>query len=110
MEPQASQYTTHGDLWDYLYDEYRLANPKGTFLPFTLELGASSWLKKSWHMFDKAAFFHPLSPQRTHRVLRRHIPLFEFMLRALFSWEGWAPKPGERRDLELQAGALWHQG
>ncbi len=108
VEPQATQYTTHGDLWDYLYDQYRLHNPEGIFMPFTLELGASSWLKKSWRLFDKAAFFHPLVPHRTQRVLRRHVPLFEFLMRALFSWGAWGPtQPALRRDLAMAAEALW---
>lgn len=108
VEPQATQYTTHGDLWDYIYDTYCQAHPQGAFLPFTLELGASSWLKKSWRVFDKAAFFHPQAPHRTERVLRRHVSLFEFLARALYSWEGWAPREEETRALLYsEARTLW---
>jgi hypothetical protein len=56
----------------------------------TLELGASSWLKKSLRVLDKSAFFHPLTPHRTERVLRRHVQLFEFLQRAAHSWDRWA--------------------
>lgn len=108
VEPQARHYTTHGDLWDYIYDEYRRDHRGGAFLPLTLELGASSWLKKSWRFFDKAAFFHPLTPHRTHRVLRRHVHLFEFLLRALFSWNAWVPTlPEQRAQLRQEARDLW---
>jgi len=108
VEPQSLQYTTHGDLWDYIYDVYRLRQPEGTFLPLTLELGASSWLRKSLRVLDKSAFFHPLTPHRTARVLRRHVQFFEFLLRAAYSWDRWAClAPRERSRLTLRAHALW---
>jgi hypothetical protein len=57
---------------------------------------------------DKSAFFHPLEPRRTQRVLRRHIPLFEFLLRAVYSWERWAKLSTQARATEtLRANALW---
>jgi hypothetical protein len=108
VEPQAAQYTTHGDLWDYIYDRHRSAQPEGIFLPLTLELGASAWLRKNLRFLDKSAFFHPLTPGRTNRVLRRHIPLFEFLLRAVYSWERWAQLPARARATHtLRANALW---
>jgi hypothetical protein len=108
VEPQAAQYTTHGDLWDYIYDRYREVKPDGIFLPLTLELGASAWLRKNLRFLEKAAFFHPLTPRRTKRVLRRHIPLFEFLLRAVYSWERWAQLSTQGRATEtLRANALW---
>ena len=108
VEPQATQYTTHGDLWDYIYDGYRSARPDGIFLPLTLELGASAWLRKSLRFLDKSAFFHPLEPRRTQRVLRRHLQLFEFLLRAVYSWERWAKLSSVARATEtLRANALW---
>ena len=33
VEPQSKQYTTHGDLWDHLYDENRKNENAGFFLP-----------------------------------------------------------------------------
>jgi zinc carboxypeptidase len=110
VEPQASQYTTHGDVWDYLYDGLRQTNPQGLFLPLTLELGASSWLRKNWWGLSKLAFFHPMEPNRTRRVLRRHIQLFEFLLRAVYSWERWARLgASERTVLEHDARVAWGQ-
>jgi len=108
VEPQASQYTTHGDLWDHVYDAHRARHPGGTFLPLTLELGASSWLKKSLRVLDKSAFFHPLTPHRTERVLRRHVQLFEFLLRAAHSWDRWALLTPEQHSLfTSRANFLW---
>jgi hypothetical protein len=108
VEPQAAQYTTHGDLWDYIYDSHREVHPEGVFLPLTLELGASAWLRKNLRFLDKSAFFHPLTPGRTKRVLRRHIPLFEFLLRAVYSWQRWAKLTAVARATEtLRANALW---
>ena len=108
VEPQSLQYTTHGDLWDYIYDGHRLRQPEGALLPLTLELGASSWLWKNLRLLDKAAFFHPLAPHRTARVLRRHVQLFEFLLRAANSWDRWARLgPSERSRLSSRAQALW---
>lgn len=108
IEPQALHYTTHGDLWDYLYGEYSERNPAGICLPITLELGASTWLRKRRRLPSKLAFFHPLVPHRTRRVLRQHIPLFEFLLRAAYSWERWSRlSPTRHRELLSQAYAQW---
>jgi zinc carboxypeptidase len=108
VEPQASQYTTHGDLWDYIYDAHRGTGREGVFLPLTLELGASAWLRKSLRFLDKSAFFHPLEPHRTKRVLRRHVPLFEFLLRAVYSWERWAQLSTPARATQtVRANELW---
>jgi hypothetical protein len=108
VEPQAAQYTTHGDLWDYIYDRHRAANAAGIYLPLTLELGASSWLRKGKRLLNKSAFFHPLAPHRTERVLRRHVPLFEFLLRAAHSWQHWARLSPERRASLARTGqSLW---
>jgi predicted deacylase len=44
VEPQASRYTTHGDLWDHLFDRHALTRAGAVFLPWTLEMGSWSWL------------------------------------------------------------------
>lgn len=99
VEPQSSQYTTHGDLWDYLYDEKRDAKRGGLFLPLTLELGSSSWLRKNpRQVLSFPGFFHPTIPHRVTRTLRRHVPLIEFLMRATYSHENWVPRDSVRRD------------
>ena len=49
-----------------------------------------------------------VTPRRTKRVLRRHVPLFEFLLRAVYSWERWAKLSTPARATEtLRANELW---
>lgn len=96
MEPQSLSYTTHGDLWDCLYDEHRAKYP-GLFLPFTLEMGSWLWVKKNpRQFFSWFGHFNPILPHRLERVLRRHLILFDFLLQATASWQAWLPE-GEQR-------------
>ncbi|NBX75375.1 MAG: DUF2817 domain-containing protein, partial [Proteobacteria bacterium] len=46
IEPQSSQYVTHGDLWDYLYDHHQQQKSGKIFLPFCLEMGSWLWVRK----------------------------------------------------------------
>ncbi|HSW13493.1 MAG TPA: M14 family zinc carboxypeptidase [Solimonas sp.] len=102
IEPQARHYTTHGDLWDYLYDRSR-EQGKGLFLPLTLELGSWMWLKKNpRQMLRLPGIFNPILPHRLQRTLRRHLTLFEFLLRAAVSHHRWLPQ-GEQAHLLQQA-------
>lgn len=109
MEPQALSYTTHGDLWDYLYDEQRQLQPQRLFLPFTLEMGSWLWMKKNpRQLLDPLGLFNPILPHRQARVLRRHITLFDFLQQAALSRQAWLPRSAEqRRQHELAAHALW---
>lgn len=79
--PQSRQYCTAGDLWDYLFDEAMRRPSNGLFLPLTLEIGSWAWLLKSP---SKALLlrnlFNPAHPHRERRVLRRHLPLLNFLL------------------------------
>jgi hypothetical protein len=93
FEPQSVHYCTHGDLWDYLFDWSVHGFPLGQttggtvvrqvrhFLPMTLEVGSWIWLKKSpSKAFSIRNFFNPVHPHRERRVLRRHLPLLNFLL------------------------------
>jgi hypothetical protein len=105
MEPQSLNYTTHGDLWDYLYQEHLDSGDPGFFLPFTLEMGSWLWVKKNpRQLFDWFGHFNPVLPHRLKRVLRRHLTLFDFMLRATASWEQWLPQQEEARRAYRLAG------
>lgn len=108
IEPQCFNYTTHGDLWDYLYDEARKSD-KALFLPFTLEMGSWIWMKKNpSQILDPLGLFNPMQPHRMERVLRRHLTLFEFFLQAAISHQRWLPT-GEQRVRHVQdACALWY--
>ena len=111
IEPQAKAYTIHGDLWDYLYDEAQAKSPRNFFVPWTLELGSWLWLKKNpWQIFSPLGPFNPIKPHRQQRILRRHLPLFDFMLRALLSPRGWLqPEQDQARQLLHRAQELWYE-
>lgn len=105
FEPQSSQYLTHGDLWDHLYQRACL-EPACIHLPLTLEMGSWLWVKKNpRQMLSLLGFFNPLIAHRHARVLRRHIHWLEFIGRAACGHRGWVPTGPERarhRELALR--------
>ncbi len=110
MEPVSTQYTIHGDLWDDLYLK-SLKMGAGPFLPFTLEMGSWAWLRKNpLQIFQKLGVFHPLKPHRHHRILRRHLNLFDFFHRSLLANSKWWPKDkNENQRLKDIAMKKWFQ-
>lgn len=84
IEPQSINYTTHGDLWDYLYDNHRDSNLSGkNFIPWTLEMGSWNWVKKNpKQIFSALGLFNPIIDHRYDRVMRRHNALIELMFKA----------------------------
>jgi hypothetical protein len=109
IEPQAHQYTTHGDLWDYLYDRARL-NGQALFIPLTLEMGSWLWVKKSpKQIFDQLGMFNPVAPHRHQRTLRRHLTLFDFLIRAAISHRRWRPEEDARHALYESAVSYWYR-
>ena len=110
IEPQSRQYTTHGDLWDYLYDKSK-TEAQGLFMPFTLEMGSWLWVKKNpWQMLGMLGMFNPIEPHRHMRILRTHLTLFDFMTRAAISHQRWRPADAMRPWLHDSAVAYWSQG
>ncbi|TVP87709.1 MAG: DUF2817 domain-containing protein [Pseudomonadaceae bacterium] len=110
IEPQSIHYTTHGDLWDYLYDESREQYADNIFLPFTLEMGSWLWVRKNpRQMFDYYGYFNPVISHRKRRVLRQHLPLFEFLTAATQCWRNWVPGPLQREALTLEARREWFE-
>lgn len=106
VEPQSSQYLTHGDLWDHLL--LRAPGP-GVFLPLTLEMGSWLWVRKNpRQLFSRAGIFNPLVAHREQRVLRRHLPLLDFMLRATASHAQWQPAAAEREAHRRSAMHRWY--
>lgn len=91
FEPQSASYTTHGDLWDYLFDEfYESQDRKRVFVPWTLEMGSWSWVRKNpQQLFYITGAFNPFRPHRLARVLRRHLMLMNFFLRAVDCYRVW---------------------
>jgi hypothetical protein len=95
VEPQALNYITNGDLWDYLYQEHYDIGRSEThkFLPLTLEMGSWIWLRKNpRQLFSSHGLFNPILPHRHHRILRRHLVLIDFLLRACLNFDRWNPK------------------
>jgi hypothetical protein len=116
LEPQCHQYRTHGDLWDHLYHQHLLRHAGNTgpipvFLPLTLELGSWLWVRKNLRQLTSFnGLFNPLVPHRQRRILRHHNSLFDFMIRAVRSWQQWLPE-GSARDIQQQrALQRWYQG
>ncbi|MEY2666159.1 MAG: hypothetical protein RLZZ384_330 [Pseudomonadota bacterium] len=82
IEPTSEEYVIHGDLWDYLYDDFlvKKTNDQALFMPLTLEMGSWLWLRKNpMHLFLRHGLFHPVLPHRQQRIMRRHLLLFDFL-------------------------------
>jgi hypothetical protein len=109
FEPQSRQYLAHGDLWDHL--ALRGAQGPGVFLPLTLEMGSWLWVKKNpRQLFSRHGIFNPLIAHREERVLRRHLPLLDFLLRAALSHARWLPAPQQHQAHRAAALARWYHG
>ncbi|NIB44252.1 DUF2817 domain-containing protein [Pseudomaricurvus alkylphenolicus] len=107
FEPQSLQYTTHGDLWDYLYLESLQRDT--VFLPLTLEMGSWRWVKKNpRQLASVSGLFNPIIPHRLRRVLRQHIVMMEFLIRACRAWQQWCPQPTQRVFLQREALRHWY--
>jgi hypothetical protein len=108
FEPQSQQYLTHGDLWDYLYLK-ALDDERRVFLPLTLEMGSWLWVKKNpRQLFSRFGIFNPLIVHRQQRVMRRHIALLDFFMRATISHERWLPTGAVREQHYAQAMTRWY--
>lgn len=95
IEPQSLSYTTHGDLWDYLFDAHseinRRENCEKIFIPFTLEMGSWMWLKKNpSQIFNSLGLFNPIKTHRYERIMRRHLLLINFLFDATRNYPSWA--------------------
>lgn len=108
LEPQSLNYTTHGDLWDFLYQQ--ACEQQQLLMPFTLEMGSWVWLRKNpRQLFDRLGLFHPILPHRLRRVVRRHWTLLEFLLRAAADHDHWLPQDaGQRGQLNSLGLARWY--
>lgn len=110
IEPQAAQYTTHGDLWDWLFDRQLEDAPERLYIPWTLELGSWIWLKKNpRQIFSSLGAWNPVQPHRIQRILRRHLTLFDFLHRAVISPEPWTQlAENDRLQLLRRAKEQWY--
>ena len=109
FEPQSLQYRTHGDLWDYLY-LHGTSDSSRTFLPLTLEMGSWLWVKKNpRQLFNRAGIFNPTAAHRLQRVLRGHLVLFDFLVRAANSHGRWLPDGMARKIQHRRALKQWYE-
>jgi hypothetical protein len=107
IEPQSRRYTTHGDLWDHLYERSRACAPN-LLLPLTLEMGSWLWVRKNpWQLFGRMGLFNPIEPHRMRRILRQHLVLLDFLVRAAQSHRRWRPTEDQRAALFESAVAYW---
>lgn len=109
VEPQAKNYTTHGDLWDYIYEVYRSKN-SGVYLPLAVEMGSWMWVKKNpLQLFSALGPYNPVKPHRKKRILRRHQTLFDFLIRSLVSPQAWTDLDFEQKNKhEVRSRELWY--
>lgn len=108
IEPQSQQYMTHGDIWDYLYQQH-LAQSDRVFLPLTLEMGSWLWIKKNpRQLFSIDGLFNPIVEHREQRVLRKHLILFEFLIHAVHDFEHWQVTSTERHTVQQKALQTWY--
>ncbi len=108
FEPQSRQYLTHGDLWDHLYTQ--ALNKHRQLLPLTLEMGSWRWVKKNPVQVGKlTGLFNPVKPHRVQRVLRRHIVMMEFLVRATRSYQSWLPADEQRVFKRRAALRRWYE-
>jgi hypothetical protein len=95
IEPQAVNFTAHGDLWDYIFDLHmEETGPTGPpFIPWTLEMGSWRWIRKNpSQIFSSLGPFNPMVPHRLRRVMRRHLVLVDLLLRAVHNFRTWASR------------------
>lgn len=117
LEPQSKNYVTHGDLWDYIFLEWKnnlkpdpldlIAKP--IYLPLCLELGSWLWIKKNpRQLFSSLGPFNPIVPHRKQRILRRHYTLFEFLIKSLLNPTLWGHITEQQKVINTQkANKLW---
>jgi hypothetical protein len=107
FEPQSAQYLAHGDLWDHL--ALRAVERGRLLLPLTLEMGSWVWVRKNpRQVLSRHGLFNPLIAHRQQRVLRRHLGLLDFLMRAAASHARWCPSPGDRRVAHQLALTRWY--
>jgi hypothetical protein len=108
VEPQSRQYLAHGDLWDHLVLS---AGGSGVFLALTLEMGSWLWVKKNpRQLFSRHGIFNPQIAHRERRVLRRHGPLLDFVVRAAASHALWLPQGAARDEHRRRGLQRWYAG
>jgi hypothetical protein len=72
-------------------------------------MGSWIWVRKNpRQLFSRHGLFNPLIGHRQQRVLRRHLGLLDFLMRAAASHARWCPSPGDRRAAHQLALRRWY--
>ena len=73
-------------------------------------MGSWLWVKKNpRQLFSRRGIFNPLIEHRQQRVLRRHLALLDFVMRAAVSHRHWLPIGDQRCALREAALARWYR-
>ncbi len=109
FEPQSLQYTTHGDLWDYVGKMVKNEYGK-PFFTLTLEMGSWNWVRKRpIQLLSFKGLFNPHAEHRWARVQRSHLVLFDFLKQAVLDHKNWLPDKAERGKMRHEAIEYWYR-
>lgn len=111
VEPQSKRYLAHGDLWDHLYIEHEKTRPEVCYLPLSLEIGSWRWAKKNpRQILSLLGIFNPILPHRRKRAKRRHLVLFDFLIRATRGHRSWSElTPEEYSLIKEESHHYWYE-
>ncbi len=80
-EKQTDLYSTHGDFWDYNFDNH-LSKGKGIYLPLTLEISSFKWaIKNIMSRWTMEAVFNPLDRHDSRDEYIKHMMIFDFIIK-----------------------------
>ncbi len=112
VEPQSLQYTTHGDLWDHLYDQAAArasTGAGGLLLPLTLEIGSWRWVRRQpWQALSRWGLFNPMQAARVRREVHRQSTWLERVRVAAVDCDAWLPMGEDRVRARDRALARWY--
>lgn len=92
IEQQSASYTISGDLWDHAYQLHlnKFPERKKIFIPWTLEMGSWTWVKKNpIQVFEQGGFFNPIKEHRYDRTMRRHLQLIDLFHKFIRNKNAW---------------------
>ena len=80
-EKQTDLYSTHGDFWDYNFDQH-LKSGKGTYLPLTLEISSFKWaIRNLLSRWTVEAIFNPINRHQSRDEYIKHMMIFDFIIK-----------------------------
>lgn len=93
IEAQSESYTTNGDMWDYLFDMQQAEHSERIFIPWCLEMGSWTWIRKNpKQIFSSHGIFHPIKNHRYQRTMRRHYSLLDFFIMSCHNYKHWSER------------------